>query len=210
MSLAHVNIADVNVFRKGIRQAKNDFFRTQDNFLNTVDAAAQQVEGDIGAAKELLVQCDADIQFLNGKLQIVKQNLSTLRSRLYATPPTLTETYEDSRGNIQRVETPNPEYQRLCAEVARTEAQVTAVEDQIRRFVELKSKVNYANETLQEALQMIRSSVEIVSEKYKHMNALSDSAITKLTKIEEILQAYLDEKLDEPKINIPTFFRGDS
>ncbi len=210
MALAHVNIADVSKFKESISNAKDVFFNTQDKFYNTLDIATGKVNEGIREAKELIERCQKSIQALERKIESLQEVLAGLQASLAATPPTITETTQDEEGNIKTEEYPNPRYQELQSEISSCEAKISAVKSQQEQFKLLQQSINAAKERLDQAIQSFQTSLDAVSDQYERLNSVSEEAVNKLTKIEEILHKYLEEKLTPPKVSIPSFHGGGS
>ena len=207
MALAHVNIADVSKFKESISDAKGVFFDTQDKFYNTLDIAIEKVNEGIREAKELIERCQRSIQALERKIESLQEVLAGLQASLAATPPTITETTQDEEGNIKTEEYPNPKYLELQSEISSCEAEISAIRSKQEQFKFLQQSINAAKERLDQAIQSFQTSLDAVADQYKRLNSVSEEAVNKLTKIEEILHKYLEEKLTPPKVSIP-LFRG--
>ena len=207
MPLAHVNIGDVSKFKESISDAKDVFFNTQDKFYNTLDIATRKVNEGIREAKELIERCQKSIQALEHKIESLQEVLAGLQASLAATPPTITETTQDEEGNIKTEEYPNPRYQELQSEISSCEAEISAVKSQQEQFKHLQQSINADKERLDQTIQSFQASLDAVSDQYERLNSVSEEAVNKLTKIEETLHKYLEEKLTPPKVSIP-MFRG--
>ena len=207
MAFAHVNIADVNKLKESISDAKDVFYNTQDKFYNTLDIATEKVQEGIYEAKELIERCQKSIQALEHKIEGLQGVLAGLHASLAATPPTIIVTTQDEDGNTKTEEHPNPRYQELLSEISSCEAKISAVTSQQEQFKLLQQSINSGKERLDQAIQSFQNSLNAVSDQYARLNSVSEEAVSKLTKIEETLHKYLQEKLAPPKVSIPSFYR---
>ena len=202
MAFAHVNIADVSRFKESISDAKEVFFHTQDQFYNTLDIATEKVNEGIREAKELIERCQKSIQALEREIERLQEVLAGLQASLAVTPPTITETTQDEEGNVKTEEYPNPRYLELQSEISSCEAEISAIKSQQEQFKSLQQRINSDKERLDHAIQSFQTSLDTVSDQYERLNSVSEEAVNKLTKIEEVLHKYLEEKLRAPKRDI--------
>ena len=202
MGKANVNLTDVSSFEQAINSQSQQINELCSNLRGKLSNYSEMISKEKQEVNSVIEQITQGLVKLSSKIKELQEELKNLEAQLEATPPTIKEVVTDDEGNETVVEVPNPAYEVLQNKIMEVEKKITYLEQIKDLFDELKNKATEQSNKLNDATNKIEELLEQLNYSVNNLSLVCEEAMSKLKDIQNVIQDYVDTKIESPDLGV--------
>jgi len=190
-SEGHVLLSDVEQFHGSVDHFLSALHGAGTEIPNEVKDLIDEVAEKANELHKLSAECDELYEQIQKKKHSIEQHVASLKRQLASTPKTIEKTVTNSDGSTKTVKEPNPEYQRITAELQHEQSRLSKIKELSWKVYNKKSELQRQTQYLQSLLGTMEAAAKKVIAALGSLSRKAERAARCLDQTEEAVREYV-------------------